>query len=246
MGKNKLAKFAEMAGFENVIQISRTIFSESGYYLKGKWREQFFSNDHPIILELGCGKGEYSVGLAGRFPESNYIGIDIKGARMHAGAKHALNSGLKNVAFIRTHIENIESFFGRGETDEIWLTFPDPQMKKISKRLTSTGFISRFCNILKPGGVIHLKTDSQFLYSYTREMAKLNGFGIVSDISDVHGSGLKNDVLDIITFYEKQWIERGIAIKYLSFKPEVRTNWIEPKQDFEKDPYRSFGRCARP
>lgn len=245
MGKNKLAKFAAMANFENVIQVSPDQLYNRDHDLKGFWGEKYFRNNHPLILELGCGKGEYTVALAEKYPGNNYIGIDIKGARMYTGARLALQKPLRNVAFLRTHIENTVSFFSRDEVDEIWLTFPDPQMKKLQKRLTSGLMLQKYSTFLKPGGIIHLKTDSQFLYSYTLALVKLNQLSIVNHTDDLYASGRPDDILGIQTFYEKQWLERGIKIKYLSFIAEARNLWLEPDEEFEKDSYRSFGRSAR-
>ena len=161
MAKNKLKKFAEMETFSNVFQPSAL----SQHPIAGRWRADYFHNDRPIVLELGCGRGEYTVGLSRKYPDKNFIGVDIKGARMWAGAKEAETEGLQNVAFLRTNIEFITSFFTKDEVDEIWITFCDPQMKKATKRLTSTYFMQRYQQIMKPNGVIHLKTDSPFLYT---------------------------------------------------------------------------------
>lgn len=245
MGKNKLAKFAEMVNFDNVIQVSPEQLYYSDHALKGNWAKNYFRNNHPVILELGCGKGEYSVALAEKYPGNNYIGIDIKGARMYTGAKLARQKSLRNVAFLRTHIEKAESFFARDEVDEIWLTFPDPQMKKLNKRLTSGLMLQKYSLFLKPDGVIHLKTDSQFLYSYTMALVKLNQLSIVYHTDDLYASGKPDNILGVQTFYEKQWLDRGIKIKYLSFIVHSRNQWLEPEDDFEKDSYRSFGRSAR-
>ncbi len=168
MGKNKLARFAENKILPNVIQPTREEALE-GFELKGKWRENFFKNDNPIVLELGCGKGEYSVGLAKTFPEKNFIGVDIKGARFWFGAKEAVESNMNNVAFLRTQIELVDYFFAENEVDEIWITFPDPQIKykRTKHRLTHPDFLARYKKFLKPGGIIHLKTDSEFLHGYT-------------------------------------------------------------------------------
>lgn len=234
-----------MANFENVIQVSPEQLYNIDHDLKGNWAESFFGNKHPLILELGCGKGEYTVALAEKFPHNNYIGIDIKGARMYTGARQALQKSLRNVAFLRTHIENSGSFFARDEVDEVWLTFPDPQMKKLNKRLTSGVMLQNYSMFLKPGGMIHLKTDSQFLYSYTLALVKLNQLSIVKHTDDLYASGWPDDILGIQTFYEKQWLDRGIKIKYLSFVAESRAQWHEPPDAFEKDSYRSFGRSAR-
>lgn len=245
MGKNKRAKFADMAIFDHVIQAPYNKHDHKDYPLKGIWRKDFFKNDHPIILELGCGKGEYTVSLAEYYPNKNFVGVDIKGARMWKGAKLADEKGLRNVAFLRTNIEIIDSFFGEEEIDQVWLTFPDPQMKKHTKRLTSTNFIERYKRFLKHDGVIHLKTDSGFQYGYTLAMAKENDFKILAQTGDLDDSSLLDDVLSIQTFYEKQWRERGIPIKYLSFQINWDKPLREPDVEIEKDPYRSFGRSAR-
>ena len=218
MGKNKLAKFAEMEQFPHVVQVaSHDIRSGQPFPMKGRWNELFFKNNNPIVLELGCGKGEYTVALAEQQPDCNFIGIDIKGARMWTGAKASLQRGLANVWFLRTNIEMIAHFFGPEEVQEIWLTFPDPQMKKVTKRLTATNFLASYGAFLKPGGLIHLKTDSPFLFTYTRAMVELNGFPIVALHTDVHDLSPPDPVLSIQTYYEQQWIERGLTIKYISF-----------------------------
>ena len=214
-------------------------------HLKGNWRKHFFGNDNPIILELGCGKGEYTVSLAELYPEKNFIGIDIKGARMWTGAKDSFEKGLKNVAFLRTHVEFISRFFTSGEVSEIWLTFPDPQMKKVSKRLTSTRFMEGYKRILVPDGLIHLKTDSNFMYRYTMEMVKKNELPIIVETDDLYHCGWADKILSIQTFYEKQWLQRGINIKYIQFRLPAEVNLKEPEVEIEPDSYRSFGRSAR-
>lgn len=240
-----MAKFAELATFANVFQVPYSYVEQIEFDHRGRWRSDVFCNDHPIVLELGCGKGEYTVQMALGNQDINCIGVDIKGARLHSGAKAANRLQLKNVAFIRTSIEGIESFFDSGEVDEIWLTFPDPQMKQFSKRLTSTFFLKQYVSFLKPGGVIHLKTDSQFMYAYTQSVVNLNNFAVVADTENLYASDLLNDTLRITTFYEKQWVDRGILIKYLAFRPQAPLEWQEPKRVFAKDAYRSFGRSAR-
>lgn len=246
MGKNKLAKFAQMEGYPHVFQYPWARISREVFPLKGKWREEFFGNDNPIVLELGCGKGEYAVGLAQRFPNKNFIGIDIKGARMWTGAKESYERGMRNVAFLRTEIELLEHFFAPEEVDEIWITFPDPQMKKVTKRLTGTSFIARYLRLLKPQGVIHLKSDSPFLYTYTKAMVALNGFEVLTDTDNLYAGDVVNDILDIKTYYEQQWLARGLTIKYLQFVPCMPTEGLqEPDIDIEYDDYRSFGRNAR-
>lgn len=246
MGKNKLAKFAEMETYPHVFQYPWARISQEPFPLKGQWREQFFRNNHPIVLELGCGRGEYAVGLASRFPEKNFIGIDIKGARMWAGAKESHERGLENVAFLRTEIELLTHFFAKGEVDEIWITFADPQMKKVTKRLTSTHFMARYAEFLKAGGTIHLKTDSPFLYTYTKAMVELNGFLIIEATEDLYARGSASETLDIKTYYERQWIARGLTIKYLRFElRQTGSELVEPDIEIAHDSYRSYGRNAR-
>jgi len=243
VGKNKLSKFADMESFSNVLQVPFNEVSLCDHPIKGHWNRDYFRNNNPMVLELGCGKGEYTVGLAEIEPGKNYMGIDIKGNRMWKGAKEALEKELKNVGFLRTHIELIDRFFGVDEISEIWLTFPDPQMKKTRKRLTSTRFIELYRHFLKPGGIIHLKTDSNFQYQYTLEMAKANGFEIISTIPDLYARETIEPALQIKTYYEKQWLARNIPIKYIGFIPH-QDKLIEPDVEIEEDTYRSFGRGA--
>jgi len=244
MGKNKLAKFEELDNFDHVIQVPYKVLTNEGFSLKGNWNNDFFQNDHPIILELGCGKGEYTVGLARYFPEMNFIGIDIKGSRMWKGAKEIHFHGLKNAGMLRTNIELLPLFFAENEVAEIWITFPDPQMKKVKKRLTSTRFIELYCKFLKPGGIIHLKTDSGFLFQYTSAMVKANNFEVLTETQDLYDSGSTNPILGIKTFYEEQWLGRGMKIKYLKFIPHG-FQLKEPDIEIEPDDYRSFGRNQR-
>jgi len=244
VSKNKLAKYAEIGVFENVIEALYRQLNNEDFYLKENWATRVFGNQNPVILELGCGKGEYTVQLGEKYPETNFIGVDIKGARLHTGAKQALEKGLKNVAFLRTNIEVIAHFFAPGEVAEIWLTFPDPQMKKASRRLTSSFFLERYRQMLVEGGIIHLKTDSSFQYTYTSELAHLNQFEILAETRDLYESEYLNELLQIKTFYEKQWLDRGIKIKYIAFT--LHNNEIrEPEIEIERDEYRSFGRSAR-
>lgn len=242
MGKNKLAKFANMEEYPHVFQYPFSLLRDKGFEMKGKWNELFFKNDHPIVLELGCGKGEYTVGLAKLFPEKNFIGVDIKGARMWTGAKQSLEDGMDNVAFLRTHIELLESFFAPGEVSEIWITFPDPQMTKVNKRMTSTRFMKMYRRILKPSGIIHLKTDSNFMFTYTSAMVEANRLPVLFCNDDLYRSDLVDKILGIKTYYEQQWIARGLTIKYIKFECQDRDEWIEPDIEIEQDSYRSYGR----
>ena len=210
--------------------------------MAGQWREKYFHNNNPIVVELGCGRGEYTVGLAERYPDKNFIGVDIKGARMWAGAKQAIEKGLNNVAFLRTQIEFITEFFSAGEIDEIWITFCDPQMKKATKRLTSTYFMQRYHKIMKPNGLIHLKTDSPFLYTYTTEMLKLNPYPVLANTDDLYAGNLYPDARALQTHYERQWLDRGLSIKYIEWQLAPLTEWHEPTIEIEKDTYRSYGR----
>lgn len=245
MAKNKLQKFADMDTYNHVFQYPFAVLREKGFEMRGKWNELFFHNDNPIVLELGCGKGEYAVGLARRYPNKNFIGVDIKGARMWSGASQAKEEGIDNVAFLRTHIELITHFFAPGEVSEIWITFPDPQMKKTRKRLTSTRMLELYRRILVENGIIHLKSDSPFLYTYTRAMVQENNFPLLIDTDDLYNSGIDDDILGIKTFYEQQWLERGKSIKYIKFVCEPRENLIEPDIEIELDDYRSFNRSKR-
>ncbi len=247
MGKNKLAKFGEMDSFPHVFQYTFSSMREKQepFPLKGRWNT-FFGNDNPIVLELGCGKGEYTVALAELFPEKNFIGVDIKGARMWTGAKDSFRKGMKNVAFIRTNIEIIDAFFSADEVSEIWLTFPDPQMKKVRKRLTSTRFMELYQKFVKDGGLIHLKTDSNFLFQYTCEMVKANRYKVAFQNDDLYHSDFSDDkILSIKTFYEQQWIERGLTIKHIRFVLDKRSSFVEPDVDIEYDNYRSYNRTRR-
>lgn len=245
MGKNKLTKFAELNTYEHVVQISYKDLLAEEFRYKGKWSETFFGNNKPVILELGCGKGEYTVKLASHFPEYNFIGLDIKGNRMWTGATQAKELGLKNVGFLRTHIENIRQYFAESEVSEIWLTFPDPQMKKTRKRLTAINFIENYRQVMVPNGIIHLKSDSNFMYRYTEAMVAENRFELIRKTEDLYQSEFLDEVLSIQTFYEKQWLDRGLSIKYLAFRLNHQDALKEPDVEIEKDPYRSFGRSAK-
>lgn len=242
MGKNKLKKFAEMETFDCVFQYPFWRIQIEPFPLKGKWKQEFFKNNNPIVLELGCGKGEYAVGLAQRFPNKNFIGIDVKGARMWTGAKQAVQAGMDNVAFLRTDIELISNFFAAGEVSEIWITFPDPQMKKTRKRLTSTRFLNLYRTVLGENGLVHLKTDSPFLYTYTDALVKLNELDVEVNTSDLYHSEIADDILSIKTYYEQQWLARGLTIKYIKFHLPATGELEEPDIEIEEDTYRSFSR----
>lgn len=229
MGKSKLQKFKEMEKFPHIFQYPYTLLQKNGFEMKSKWCKKFFQNNHSTILELGCGKGEYTVNLARMFPEKNFIGIDIKGARIYSGAKQTLAEGLNNVAFLRTHIEFINYFFAQNEISEIWLTFPDPQIKKMNKRLTSANFMQYYSKILRDNGIIHLKTDSYFLFNYTRGIIQANNFQILSQTDDLYQNFQTDKILSIQTFYEQQWLKKGLKIKYICFICHKKENYIEPK-----------------
>ena len=249
MGKGKLAKFADMASYENVFQYPYSVVEHVPFEMQGHWREQYFHNQNPIVLELGCGKGEYTVGLAKLYPDINFIGVDIKGARMWTGATQALHEGLKNVAFLRTNIEIIERFFAEDEVQEIWLTFSDPQMKNPHKRLTSTWFLERYRKFLTDGGIIHLKTDSNFLFTYTTLLAEHNHLPIEERTEDLyhtsHLSPLTSHLLSIQTYYESMWIARGLNIKYMKWRLPRTGTLEEPDVEIELDDYRSYHRSKR-
>ena len=244
MGKNKLRKFREMEQLERVYQFPYGVLeSQGGCPLRGRWREEVFHNGNPLVLELGCGKGEYTVGLASRFPDKNFIGIDIKGARMWTGGCQMRDRGLTNAAFLRTSIELLDRFFAPGEVNEIWVTFPDPQMKKATKRLTGTRFMQLYRRVLTPDGLINLKTDSPFLYTYTRAMIDANNLSLRADIPDIDADAdAPGELTEIRTYYESQWRDRGLTIKFLSWHPATDTLLAEPDIEIEPDTYRSFHR----
>lgn len=219
--KNKLKRFKENATFDNVFQPTREEVVNDEFPLKGKWNKEFFKNDHPLVLELGCGKGEYSVGLANRYPEKNFIGIDIKGARFWRGAKTAVDGGMHNVAFLRTQIELIEHCFAENEVDEIWITFPDPQIKykRTKHRMTNSEFLQRYKRILKKDGVMNLKTDSEFMHGYTLGLLHGEGHEVIYANHNVYkNEGAPEVVTAIQTFYESQYLEQNKPITYIQFK----------------------------
>ena len=219
--KNKLKRFRENETFNNVIQPTREEAVSGVFPLKGKWNDEFFKNDNPIVLELGCGKGEYTVNLAKKFTEKNFIGIDIKGARFWRGAKTAMEDGITNTAFLRTQIELIDCFFAENEVSEIWITFPDPQIKykRTKHRMTNEAFLERYKKVLKPSGLMHLKTDSEFMHGYT--LGLLHGLGhevIYANHNIYRNEGAPEEVTSIQTFYENQYLEQGKPITYIRFK----------------------------
>jgi len=224
VGRNKPIRWAELETFDRVIQPQFKDFYFNDHPIKGNWNKQLFQNENPIVLELGCGRGEYTVSLASKFPELNFIGIDIKGARLWRGAKTANEKKFLNAAFLRTRIEIIRSFFADNEVDEIWITFPDPQTKnrRNKKRLTGPIFLNFYRTFLKTNGIIHLKTDNYDLYKDTLDLVKDNGLEIISSTTDLYSgveiNGVDNELLSIKTHYENQFLEKGMKINYLSFR----------------------------
>ena len=273
MGHGKLKKFAENETFRCLLQpdASAVLAKEPGsrelklndHPVKGNWGVQMFGNNNPIVLELGCGKGDYTIALALRNPHINYIGVDIKGARLWKGAKYATENALPNVAFLRTRIEFIDAFFGPEEVSEIWLTFSDPQLRgSENARLSSPLFLERYRKFLKPGGVIHLKTDSRYLYEYTQAVCKVNSLPIYFESTDVYKEGIsraeggngfgdiyahQKDVTEVQTFYEKMFLEMGLPITYMAFGIEHEGPYRFPGDQFDHEkwleaegPRRSF------
>lgn len=235
MGKNKLKHFEEMKTFKHVFEGFAVNLLKADYQMKGRWDSDFFKNGNPIVLELGCGKGEYTVGLARKYPNKNFIGIDIKGARMWRGAKTAEIEGLKNVAFYRGTIEFINRVFAENEISEIWITFPDPQKKRYKKRLTSARFLEMYKKILKPEAFVNLKTDSKLLYFFTSELLKLNKLEVEVSTNDLYRSDFMSDELSIKTFYEKKYLEINDTITYLRFKLNKNAKITNPDtQEAEK------------
>jgi tRNA (guanine-N7-)-methyltransferase len=220
VGKNKLRKFAETKTFENMVQEPRPDLLDEGLHMKGKWHKAFFKNDHPIVLELGCGKGEYTVGLAKKFPDKNFIGIDIKGARMWRGARTATENQMPNVGFLRTQIELIDHCFVKGEVSEIWITFPDPQIKyrRRKKRLTAPDMLGVYRKVITKDAILHLKTDSQFLHGYTLGILEGNDHSILETSYDIDRQKPDDELLSIRTNYESIFRQKGVPITYLKFQ----------------------------
>lgn len=245
MGKNKLKKFAEMKEFRCVIEAPAFRIDAPAFPLREKWGADFFNNDNPIVLELGCGKGEYTVGLARRNTEKNFIGVDIKGARIYTGAKTVEEEKIPNAGFLRTQIEGLPTFFGPAEVEELWITFPDPQLKKTNKRLTSTRFLGYYRRFMGPDGVVNLKTDSPFLYEYTLRLARLNNLEILENTDDLYGREGTCLEKEIQTFYEQQWLSRGKKIKLLKFRLGDKPLEEPDVSDLEPDDYRAAARFNR-
>ena len=220
MGKKKLERFKELESLERVFQPPMEEIFGKDYRLKGRWKEEVFGNAFPLVLELGCGKGEYTVGLARQNPEMNFMGLDIKGARMWTGARLAKDEGLKNVAFLRTRIDFISSFFDRDEVEEIWITFPDPQEKRrrLKKRLPGALFLNKYRLFLKDGGLLHLKTDNRELYLDTLELVQYNKLPVLRYSDDIYQEGWDDEIVSIQTYYEKRFLSEGSKINYLCFK----------------------------
>ncbi len=242
MGHDKLRKFAENETFSCLLQPSAQELLADGYFnlrdhaVKGHWAERF-GNDRPIVLELGCGKGEYTVALAERDPERNYIGVDIKGARLWKGAKYATEHALPNVAFLRTRVEFISAFFAPGEVSEVWLTFSDPQYRSENSRLCSPLFLERYRNFLRPGGIVHLKTDSRFLHEYARAVCAANGLQVLACTQDLYAGtdGIQPVVREVKTFYENLFLQQGYPITYLSFVIDHEGPFVSPRDPEEFD-----------
>lgn len=269
MGHGKLRKFRENETFSCLIQPdSSEVLTEKSsnsalvlkdHMMKGHWNEKMFHNDNPIVLELGCGKGEYTIALAERNPDVNYVGVDIKGARLWKGAKYAEENKLPNVAFLRTRIEFIEAFFAGGEVSEIWLTFSDPQMKSENSRLTSPMFLERYRRFLKPGGIIHLKTDSTFLYEYTKAVCEASHLHVLASTSDLYGAhaaagdcdssrrplysseffsicgqAAVDALFEVQTFYEQNFLKQGFKINYIAFNADHEGSYVYPEFDAVK------------
>ncbi len=263
MGHKKLKKFAENETFSCLLQPSSEALLADGYAnlhdheVKGRWNSMMFSRsdalpDSGLVLELGCGKGEYTIALAQLDPARNHVGVDIKGARLWKGAKFATQEDLRNVAFLRTRIEFISAFFGPGEVSQIWLTFSDPQFKSENSRLSSPVFLEKYRSFLRPDGVVHLKTDSRFLYEYTLAVCRANGLEILAATTDLYGSGSSEEAPSALelrkgipavatavqTFYESMFVEQGYSIKYLAFSIGHEGAFVAP-EDFDSDYWRS-------
>ncbi|MDD4746556.1 MAG: tRNA (guanosine(46)-N7)-methyltransferase TrmB [Salinivirgaceae bacterium] len=233
MGKNKLERFAENDTFRHVVQPDLIEAREHDNEIKGTWNRWMFENNNPIVVELGCGKGEYTVALARENRNVNYIGVDIKGARIWRGARTVAEENLKNVAFLRTRIEFILRYFGKNEIDEIWITFPDPQLKtrRAKNRLTHSEFLNRYQQFLKPNAVVHLKTDSLFMHRYSKMVLMHNGIDILEASEDIYVNPEIDPILTIKTTYEKMFMSKGFPITYLKFRMKPNIKFTEPEYD---------------
>jgi tRNA (guanine-N7-)-methyltransferase len=240
MGKGKLKKFADMAQYDNVIEHPYSVIDDVAFPLRGNWNRDFFKNDNPIVLELGCGRGEYTVALARRFPEKNFIGVDIKGARMWKGAKYVEQNHIPNAAFLRTRIEFISSLFAPGEVSEIWITFADPQIGREKKRLTAPLFLSRYAGFLQADGAVHLKTDSRYLYEYTRTLCQVNALPCAFATHDLYREDRQAPtapdaaLFEVQTFYEKHFLAQNYPICYLKFSLAGKNTFVSPDWDEER------------
>lgn len=236
MGKDKIKRFQENLTFKNLVQPEFDEIFRKNHHLKGHWHKDFFGNDNPIVLELGCGRGEYTVALGEMNPDKNFIGIDTKGSRLWRGAKTATENEMTNIGFIRMRIEQITSLFAENEVDEIWVTFPDPQLKKkrAPKRLTSPLFLTLYAKILGSEGAINLKTDSQHLHEYTRAVAAENDLIVEVHNNDIYGTGLADEVLSIKTAYEGKFLAQGMAITYIRFRLDGKSEFSNPVFDADE------------
>ena len=217
MPKKKLIHFRENLSFPHLFQPTYSDLIPE-FAFRSKWNDQFFGNDHPIVIELGCGKGEYTLGLASGYPEKNFIGIDWKGARLWRGCKTVSEKKMKNVGFIRTQVGLVEQVFATGEISEIWITFPDPQVKKERIRLTAPIFLAKYRNILSNDGIIHLKTDDPFFYNYTLDVIREHNHSLLWATDDLYHSGITGDLVGIQTYYENMWLTEGKKICYLRYQ----------------------------
>lgn len=226
--KRKLQNYSELNTFNNILQPSVQAVYERDHELKGLWNEKYLQNPNPIVLELGCGKGEYTNTLAKQYPDKNFIGVDIKGARLWHGCRAALDGNIKNASYLRTKVEFITSFYTEGEISEIWITFPDPQIKKQKKRLTSSRFLNNYNKIISPKGIIHLKTDSLMLHEYTLDIIKFNNLELLFATNDLYNSSFDDEILSVKTFYEKKFLALGMPITYLKFRIPTNSIIVEP------------------
>jgi tRNA (guanine-N7-)-methyltransferase len=233
---NKLDKFRQTKSFNHFFEVGYYDVKDKDFVMKGQWNREFFGNDNDIITEFGCGKGEYTLSLAKMNPDKNYIGADIKGARMWKGAKISDENQMNNIAFLRTRIEFTPKCFDKDEVSEIWITFPDPQLgpqKRIKKRLTSSRFLNYYRKFLKDNGIIHLKTDDDTLYKYTKKLLTFNELDIICDTDDLYNSEYADEILSIRTFYEEMWLEEGKKIKYISFRLDINKEITEAPDEEE-------------